>query len=63
MDIAEFSMASAGARLNTQIGMAMLGKVMDTAESYNEGLLSMIDTAALERSVTPDLGSSIDIKI
>ena len=37
----------------------MLGKAMDT----NEALVQMIDSAAMERSVTPELGANIDLRL
>ena len=37
----------------------MLGKAMDTNEALGQGLVQMIDSAAMERSVTPELGANI----
>ena len=41
----------------------MLGKAMDTNEALGQGLVQMMDSAAMERSVTPELGTNIDLRI
>ena len=41
----------------------MLGKAMDTNEALGQGLVQMIDFAAMERSVTPELGANIDLRL
>ena len=51
MDIAGLSMSMASNNLQTKIGTAVLSKAMDTNE------------AAMERSVTPELGANIDLRI
>ena len=53
MDIAGLSMAMASTNLQNKVGTAMLGKAMDTNEALGQGLVQMIDSAAMERSVTP----------
>ncbi len=40
----------------------MLSKAMDTNEALGQGLVQMIDSAAMERSVTPELGANIDLR-
>ena len=63
MDIAALSMAMAQDRLGTQIGVAVLDKSMDTAESTGAQLVQMIDSAAMQRSVNPHIGGNIDISV
>ena len=63
MDIAGLSMAMASTNLQNKVGTAMLGKAMDTNEAPGQGLVQMIDSAAMERSVTPELGANIDLRL
>ena len=63
MDIAGLSMAMASTNLQNKVGTAMLGKAMDTNEVLGQGLVQMIDSAAMERSVTPELGANIDLRL
>ena len=63
MDIAGLSMAMASNNLQTQVGTAVLSKTMDTNEALGQGIVQMIDSAAMERSVTPELGTNIDLRI
>lgn len=63
MDIASVAMAvTHGASLN-KIGTAMLSKAMDTNEVLGQGLVEMIDAAAMERSVNPHIGSNFDMLV
>jgi hypothetical protein len=63
MDIAGVSMALSNISLQSDVGVAVLSKAMDTNESLGSGLVQMIDAAAMERSVTPGVGENIDIRI
>ena len=63
MDIPALSMAMAQTNLQTDIGVAMLDKAIDLGDSLGEGMVEMIDAAAMERSVTPYLGGNIDISV
>lgn len=63
MDIASVSMALSQAELGSRVGTAVLSKAMDTNEALGEGLIEMIDAAALERSVNPSVGGNVDLKI
>lgn len=47
MDIAGLSMAMASTNLQNKVGTAMLGKAMDTNEALGQGLVQMIDSAAM----------------
>ena len=63
MDIAGLSMSMASNNLQTKIGTAVLSKAMDTNEALGQGIVQMIDSAAMDSSVTPELGAIIDLRI
>lgn len=63
MDIAGLSTQMAVTSLQAKVGTAVLGKAMDTSEALGAGLVEMIDAAAMERSVYPELGANIDMRI
>lgn len=63
MDIAAVSMSLANVNLTTQVSTAMLDKVMNSNEELAGGLMEMIDSAAMERSVNPHVGGNFDIRI
>lgn len=63
MDIAGLSMAMAQNDVMSKVGVAVLDKVMETAESASAQLVNMIDASAMQQSVTPHLGGNIDISI
>ena len=63
MDIAGLSMSMASGNLQTKVGMAMLSKAMDTQEAQGQAMVELIDSAAMERSVTPELGANIDLRL
>lgn len=63
MDIAGLSMGMAQSRLMNDVGVAVLAKSLDTAQSTGAMLTDLIDSAAMERSVNPDVGGNIDIRI
>lgn len=63
MDIAGVSMALANISTQSKVGTAVLSKAMDTNEELGAGLVQMIDSAAMERSVNPDVGANFDMSI
>lgn len=63
MDIAKLSMSMSTAQTNTAYGVAMLSKSLDAASSAGEQLVNMMDSAAMERSVNPAIGSNFDAYI
>ena len=66
MNIGGISTASiALSQINTQsdIGTKLLSKAMDTNEAMGEGLVKMIDRAAMERSVNPAVGGNVDYSV
>ena len=46
----------------SQIGTAVLSRAMDANEALGEGLVQIMDSA-MELSVNPNVGASIDIRI
>lgn len=63
MDIAGLSMSLASINTQSQVGTAVLDNAMESNESLGAGLVQMIDAAAMEQSVNPNVGSNLDIKI
>lgn len=63
MDIAGLSMSMASNNLQTKVGMAVLSKAMDTQEAQGQAVVELIDSAAMERSVIPQLGGNIDLRL
>ena len=55
MDITAISNAMSTINVSSDVGMAVLGKNLDTLEQTGEGLKKM-----MESSVTPNLGQNID---
>ena len=45
------------------ISTAVLAKALDTNEQYGQGLVELLDSATLERSVNPAVGGNIDIPV
>lgn len=63
MDIAGLSMQMSTNRLQAQVGTQVLAKTMDTNEQMGQGLVAMIDSAAMERSVNPSVGGNFDVRL
>ena len=63
MDIAGVSVALSNVSTQAQVGTAVLSRAMDTNEELGAGLVQMIDAAAMERSVNPDVGANFDMRI
>ncbi len=63
MDIAALSTAMATVDLQAQVGTAMLDKALDLGETLGEGMVEMIDAAAMELSVNPSVGANVDVRI
>lgn len=58
MDIPLLSMSMANAQVQSNFGVAMLSKSLDTVEDSGDSMVKM-----LEQSVNPNLGGTIDISI
>jgi hypothetical protein len=63
MDIASLSMNLAQSNLMSNVGTMVLAKSIDQAQANGNAVEELIDSASLERSVTPYLGANIDIRI
>lgn len=58
MDIASLSTALSMTKTNNDIGVLMLSKQLDVVETQGDSMVK-----ALEQSVTPHLGSNIDVTL
>lgn len=63
MDIAGLSMSMATTDTLSKVGTAVLSKAMDTNEAMGQGIVNMIDAAAMERSVQPSVGANFDVRV
>lgn len=63
MDIAGVSTALSNVSLQSSVGTAVLDKAMDTNEALGAGMIQMIDAAAMEQSVTPNVGANFDMRV
>lgn len=63
MDIAEVSMALSQANTMNAVGTAVLSQSIDMGKVAGDGIVKMIDAAAMERSVNPAVGGNIDIRL
>ena len=63
MDIAGLSMDLSTISTTSKVGTAVLSKALDTNEALGQGLVEMIDAAAMERSVNPAVGANFDMRI
>lgn len=63
MDIAGLSMELSDISLRSQVGTAMLSKAIDNKEAMGQGLVNMIDAAAMEQSVNPNVGANMDLRV
>ena len=58
MNIPAVSMATSQMNLQSDFGVAMLSKSLDTLEDTGEGLVKL-----MEQSVTPNVGSNFDMQV
>ncbi|MCR6105753.1 YjfB family protein [Salipaludibacillus agaradhaerens] len=66
MDIAALSIGMSQMKVQQQVDVSLLKKVMDTSGQKTEFIDKMLDGASvknMEMSVQPHLGSSIDITL
>lgn len=63
MDIAGLSTTLAAMDIQTKVGTAMLDKALDMGETLGDGMIEMIDAAAMELSVNPNVGANVDVRI
>lgn len=58
MDIPALSVAMSQSKVNSDYGVAMLKKTLDTVEESGASMIKM-----MEQSVNPNLGQNIDIRV
>lgn len=63
MDIAGLSMNLAQTNLLSDVGTAVLSKSLDQAKDLGNAMAEMLDAAAMERSVNPNIGANIDVMV
>lgn len=63
MSIGKVSMTMSNIDTTSRVGVEMLSKNIDTMEQVGEGIVKMIDAADMERSINPELGGNIDLRI
>ena len=63
MDIAEVTMALANASVLSQVGTAVLDKALDASRELGAGIVQIMDAAAMELSVNPNVGANFDIRV
>ena len=63
MDIPALAMAMSQMNLMQQVGVSVLSNQLDTAQVTGDAITKMMDSAALERSVNPSVGSNFDMYV
>lgn len=63
MDIAGLSMNLAQTQLLSNVGTAVLSQSLEQTMNLSANMVEMLDAAAMERSVNPDIGANIDIMV
>ncbi|UTR13864.1 YjfB family protein [Salipaludibacillus sp. LMS25] len=63
MDIAALSIGMSQLKVQQQVDVSLLKKVMDTSGQKTEFIDKMLDVKNIEKSVQPHLGSSIDMTL
>ena len=67
MDIAKLSTMMSMSKIQSDVGMAMLSKQLDTFKDLGQGLVETLDAtpsaSAMELSVNPAVGGNIDISV
>ena len=61
--IANTAMTLAKSKTLDQFGAKMLSNALDAQEAAGAGIVKMIDSAAMERSVTPYIGGNFDASV
>ncbi|TWT03670.1 YjfB family protein [Planomicrobium sp. CPCC 101079] len=66
MDIAALSIALSQASVRQEASVSIMKKTMDQAESNGDGVVKLLHSAnvkAMEQSVQPHIGGTIDLKM
>ncbi len=62
-DLTALSSSYATGGIAQAVSTQMLAKTLDVNESVGQGMVRMIDSAAMERSVNPAVGSNFDMSV
>ena len=63
MDIAGLSIAMSAVTTQNAYGVAMLSKSLYQVSSMGDQITGMMDAAAMELSVNPNIGANVDIRV
>lgn len=63
MDIPEVSMALANASVLSQVGTVVLSKALDSSKELAAGMAQLMDAAAMELAVNPNVGANFDMRV
>ncbi len=63
MNIGNIPIALAQSGSLSNVETAVLSKSLQNAEETGKGLIKMLDSAALERSINPSVGSNFDMVV
>ncbi|MBO5387271.1 MAG: YjfB family protein [Lachnospiraceae bacterium] len=63
MDIARISTTLSSINTQSQIGVKLLDKALETNDILGNGLVDMMNKSVMEQSVNPDIGSNFDMYI
>lgn len=63
MNVGKVSTAMSAISIKSDIGVAVLNKNMEAMEKAGEGMIKIMESANLERSVNPHIGSNVDVLV
>lgn len=63
MDIAQVALNMAQFNTQQSVSTAVLSNALDTQETAGQGILKMMDAAAMELSVNPHIGGNFDMSV
>ena len=65
MDIGGLSISMNQAKVSEMVGISVMKMAMDSSQQNGDAVTQMINTSvkAMEMSVTPHLGNTIDVKL
>ncbi|MCD7836502.1 MAG: YjfB family protein [Lachnospiraceae bacterium] len=63
MNITGLPVSMVANSVQSRVDIAVLDNLMESNDAMGAGLINMIDSAAMERSVNPDVGGNIDLRI
>lgn len=63
MNIGKVSTAMNTVSIKGDIGVAVLNKNMEAMEKAGEGMIKIMESSNLERSINPHIGGNIDVLV